>query len=126
MKNLLKGVVILSLAIGSFVWGVQTSYAAMSLIDTATIGNGTTAYLNGAKGGDAKICLKDAPGGANVTLYDDDGDSRTLIKSTSFWSNGYCYTFNVDPYVDGADNDAEFIVITSRDIIGTIKFELWD
>lgn len=127
MKKMLKGLLATSVICGSFVLGAGNIHAASwTLIDTATIGNGTVGYLDGAKGGNAKICLKNAVGGANVTVYDDDGSSKSLIKGTSFWSNGSCYTFNVEPYVDGSDNDAEFIVTTTRDIVGTIKFELYD
>lgn len=129
MKKTLMGlIVITTLLSGSFVWGTQTSYAgANKLIDITTIGNGTTGYLDGSTGGYAKICLKEAPGGANVAIYDNDGGSNNpVIRSSSFMANGSCYTFNAQPYVDGTDNNAEFIVITSRDIIGTIKFELWD
>lgn len=130
MKKTLKGLLVSTLLFGSFMWASGIAHAAdpsgWQLIDTASIGNGTTGYLDGAEGGDAKICLKDAFGGANVTVYDDDGSSKTVIKATSFWGNGNCFTFNVNPYVDGSDNDAEFMVTTTRDIIGTIKFELWD
>ncbi|MCM3179768.1 hypothetical protein [Cytobacillus horneckiae] len=130
MKRFLTGLLASSLVFGSFIWGAGTSYAAdpsgWQLIDTASIGNGKIGYLDGAEGGNAKICLKDAFGGAQVTVYDDDGGSNPVIKSQSFWGNGECFTFNVEPYVDGSDNNAEFVVMTSRDIVGTIKFELWD
>ncbi|WP_077736806.1 hypothetical protein [Bacillus sonorensis] len=130
MRTFLKGLFITTLVCGGFMWGAGTSYAAdppgWQLIDTTYIGDGVTGYLNGAEGGNAQICLKDAFGGANVTIYDNDGSSRPVIKSTSFWGNGHCVSFDVDPYVDGSDNDAEFVVTTTRDIIGTIKFELWD
>ena len=130
MSKFLKSIFIGTLVFGSFIWGAGTGQAAdpagWQLIDTATIGNGTVGYLNGAEGGNAKICLKEATGGANVTVYDDDGSSRTKIKDTSFWGNNSCFEFNTEPYVDGSDNDAEFIVTTTRDILGTIKFQLWD
>ncbi|USK44661.1 hypothetical protein [Cytobacillus oceanisediminis] len=133
MKKFLKGLFAASLVFVSFVVGAGTSFAAdpsgWQLVDTYSLGNGTLAYLDGAEGGSAKICLKDAFGGANVTIYDNDGGSTsnsTVVKSTSFWGNGDCYSFNVEPYVDGSDNNAEFYVTTTRDIVGTIKFELWD
>jgi hypothetical protein len=131
MKGFLKSLLVLSVMISAFGSYSTESHAAdpagWQLIDTATIGNGTTGYLNGAEGGNAKICLTDAFGGANVTVYDDDGNGNwNVIKSYSFWDNNECWEFDVDPYVDGTDNDAEFVVTTSRDIIGDIIFELWD
>lgn len=130
MKKFLKGLFATTLVCGSFMQGAETSHAAdpsgWQLIDTASIGDGRTGYLNGAEGGSAMICLKDAFGGAEVIVYEDDGSSWNKIKGPSFWGNGDCFTFNVEPYVDGSDNDAEFVVQTTRDITGTIKFELYD
>ena len=146
MKTFFKGLLATSFVCVSLVGGTGTSYAAptneapideaptdeatpasLRLIDTTTIGNGTIGYLNGATGGSTQICLKDAVGGANVAIYDNDNGSKsTLVKSSGFMANGSCYTFNSNPYVDGTDNDAEFIVETTRDILGTIKFELWN
>lgn len=127
MKKFRKGLFASAVLVGSLFFSPTDGEAAdWKLVDSSIIGNGTVGYLNGAKGGKAKICLKEAFGGANVTVYDDDGSSRSVIKATSFWGNNSCYTFNVDPYVDGADNDAEFVVTTTRNIVGNIKFELWD
>jgi hypothetical protein len=129
MKKMFKGVLATTLVCGGLVLGVgaETSHAgANRLIDIATIGNGTTGYLDGSTGGYAKICLREAFGGANVAIYDNDGGNNPLIRKSTFMNNNSCYTFNAAPYVDGTDKNAEFIVVTSRDIIGTIKFELWD
>lgn len=97
------------------------------LVDTTYISSGTRGVLKGVEGGNAKICLKDAFGGANVSFYSYNGsDGWKLIEYSVWMGNNSCYSFDARPYIDGANKEAEFEVETTRHIIGTIKFELWD
>lgn len=97
------------------------------LVDTTYIGSGTRGVLKGVEGGNAKICLKDAFGGANVSFYSYNGSAgRKLIDYSVSMGNNSCYSFDARPYLDGANNEAEFEVENTRHILGTIKFELWD
>lgn len=129
MKKIFTSFLVMILVFGGF---MSTSHAAdptgWQLIDVSYISTGISGYLDGAEGGSAKICIKDVSY-AIVSIYDNDNGSSfgaTKIASNIGMWRGDCYTFNVAPYVDGSDNDAEFIVQTSRDLAGTVKFELWD
>lgn len=115
-------------------FGVTTSYAAdpsgWQLIDTDTVNSSNLAYLDGAEGGNARVCL-DFWSGSRINLYDNDGNgvqsSKKINSSSSIYlGDGECYSFNVEPYVDGSDNDAEIIVKVVRSAWDGTKFELWD
>lgn len=129
MKKITKYLIALTIIITSLTIGNTLSTHAYSgtLVDSKT-SSGTTTYLNGVKSGDAKICLKDQFGGIRVNVYDNDGDSSygPLILSSVFIGNNSCITFDATPYIDGADNDAEFIVVTTRSQLSSYTLELWD
>lgn len=129
MKKLTKYLLALVVAISSLavVDTISTEAAAWTLVDKKTT-TGKVTYLNGVRGGNAKICLKDQFGGLRFDVYDNDGGSTygPKVLSSVFINNNSCYTFYAAPYVDGADNDAEFIVQTTRTPIGTYTLELWD
>lgn len=103
--------------------------AGWQLIDDATYQYAYTGPVsfNGAEGGDAKFCLKTTPGtGMYMKIYEDDGASGNYIIHEEYFSPGECWVFDVDPYVDGADNDAEFLVKLVRGSTGTVVVELYD
>lgn len=115
-----------------FVFGSSTFAADPSgwqMIDDATYQYQYTGPVtfNGAEGGNAKFCLKTTPGtGMYLKIYEDDGSSGNHIIHEEYFSKGECWTFDVDPYVDGLDNDAEFLVKLVRGSTGTVVVELYD
>lgn len=130
MKKITKFFVALTIIISSLTVGnVISTHATYSgkLVDSKTT-SGTTTYLNGVKAGQAKICLKNQMGGIRVNVYDNDGGSNygPLVLNSVFIGNNDCVTFDAAPYIDGADNDAEFIVVTTRHPVTSYTLELWD
>lgn len=129
LKKITKYFVALTIIISSLTLGNAISTHAYSgkLVDSKTTSSSTT-YLNGVKSGKAKICLKNQIGGIRVNVYDNDGGSNygPLILNGAFIGNNDCVTFDATPYIDGTDNDAEFIVVTTRTPIGSYTLELWD
>lgn len=111
---------------------VSTEAASWKLVDSKTVSASSTAkavYLNGVKKGNAKICLKNQMGGMRISVYDNDGNgietSKRILNSV-FIGNNKCVTFDATPYIDGADNDAEFIVLPTRGSTTSFTLELWD
>ena len=123
MKKIVISLTLVMIAFGSFSWGA--SAASWTLVDKKTV-SGATSYLDGVKGGNAKICLKDQFGGLRFDIYDNDGSNSPLIKSGVFINNNSCYTFDASKYVDGTDKNAEFKLVTTRTPIGKYTLELWD
>lgn len=68
-------------------------------------------------------------GGMRISVYDNDGNgietSKRILNSV-FIGNNKCVTFDATPYIDGADNDAEFIVLPTRGSTTSFTLELWD
>ena len=98
-----------------------------TLVDSKT-SSGTSTYLKGVTGGDAKICLKNQLGGIRVNVYHQDGSSSlgSLILNSVFIGNNRCITFDASPYTNGTNNDAQFVVVTTRTPISSYTLELWD
>ena len=98
-----------------------------TLVDSKTSSSSST-YLEGVIDGDAKICLKNQIGGIRVNVYSKDkGTSdRTLILNSVFIGNNSCITFDANPYIDGNNNDVQFLVVTTRTPISSYTLELWD
>lgn len=126
MKKIMMGLVVITTLVCGTLWGTETSNAASyTLVDKKTT-SGTTTYLDGVKGGNAKICLKEEFGGSRFDIYDNDGGNNPLIQGSVFIGNNGCYTFNAAQYVDGSDNNAEFILVTTRTPLTSYVLELWD
>lgn len=100
---------------------------SLTLVDSKTSSSSST-YLGGAIDRDAKICLKNQIGGIRVNVYSKDkGTSdRTLILNSVFIGNNSCITFDASPYIDGTNNDVQFVVVTTRTPISSYTLELWD
>lgn len=111
---------------------VSTEAASWKLVDSKTVSasaNAKNIYLNGVKKGKAKICLKNRIGGMRISVYDNDGngiESSKEIFYYAFIGNNKCLTFDATPYIDGADNNAEFIVVPTRGSVSSFTLELWD
>ncbi|USK44660.1 hypothetical protein [Cytobacillus oceanisediminis] len=131
MKKKLSSVLMVCL-LSVFAFGSSTfaaDPAGWQLIDDATYQHAYTGPVtfNGAEGGNAKFCLKTTPGtGMYLKIYEDDGYSSNTLIHQSYFSPGECWTFDVDPYVDGSDNDAEFLVQLVRGATGNVVVQLWD
>lgn len=128
MKKINKYLVALILIISALTIGntMSTLAASWTLVDSKT-SDSQTKYLNGVKSGQAKICLKEQFGGGNFSVYDnDDGSRGPMILNSHFLGNNDCVTFDATPYIDGTDNDAEFIVVRTRSGLFSYTLELWD
>ncbi|MGE6379952.1 hypothetical protein [Peribacillus muralis] len=126
MKKFMMSLIVITTLACGVLWETESSSAAAwTLVDKKT-SKGKITYLDGVKGGKAKICLKNQIGGSRFDLYDDDGAKTPLIKAGVFIANNGCYTFNADPYVDGADKNAEFALIKTRSSLNSYVLELWD
>ena len=106
---------------------MSTHADSWTLVDSKT-SSSTSTYLKGVTDGDAKICLKNQLGGIRVNVYHQDGSSSlgSLILNSVFIGNNRCITFDASPYIDGTDNDAQFVVVTTRTPISSYTLELWD
>ena len=106
---------------------MSTHADSWTLVDSKT-SSSTSTYLTGVTGGDAKICLKNQIGGIRVNVYHQDGSSGfgALILNSVFIGNNRCITFDASPYMDGTNNDAQFVVVTTRTPISSYTLELWD
>ncbi|MDP1420396.1 hypothetical protein Q8G35_18915 [Peribacillus simplex] len=126
MKKFMMSLVVITTLVCVTLWGTETSNAASwTLVDKKT-SSGKITYLDGVKGGYAKICLKEEIGGARFDLYDNDGENSPMIKAGVFIGNNDCYKFYAAKYVDGSDNDAEFALIKTRSSLTSYVLELWD
>lgn len=126
MKKIMVSLVVITTLVCGTLWGTETSNAATWTLVDKKKSSGRTTYLDGVKGGYAKICLKEEFGGSRFDIYENDGANTPMIKAGVFIGNNDCYTFNAAPYVDGSDNDAEFILVTTRTPITSYVLELWD
>ena len=106
---------------------MPTHADSWTLVDSKT-SSGTSTYLKGVTGGDAKICLKNQLGGIRVNVYHQDGSSSlgSLILNSVFIGNNRCITFDASPYTGGTNNNAQFVVVTTRTPISSYTLELWD
>ena len=106
---------------------MSTLADSWTLVDSKTASS-TSTYLKGVTGEDAKICLKNQLGGIRVNVYHQDGSSGfgSLILNSVFIGNNRCITFDASPYMDGTNNDAQFVVVTTRTPISSYTLELWD
>lgn len=106
---------------------LSTHANSWALVDSKTSSSSST-YLGGVIDGDAKICLKKQIGGIRVNVYskDEGSSNRTLILNSVFIGNNSCITFDASPYIDGNNNDAQFVVVTTRTPISSYTLELWD
>lgn len=134
MKNLTKYFVALMLIISTVTIGntISTYASTWTLVDSKTTSASTSpqwVYLNGVKAGNAKICLKDEFGGMRISVYDNDGGTPTSgprIYDHVFIGNNECLIFDAKPYIDGTDNDAEFVIAPTRGSVSSFIFQLWD
>ena len=106
---------------------MSTHADSWTLVDSKT-SSGTSTYLKGVTGGDAKICLKNQLGGIRVNVYHQDGSSSpgSLILNSVFIGNNRCITFDANPYSNETNNGAQFVVVTTRTPISSYTLELWD
>ena len=106
---------------------MSTHADSWTLVDSKT-SSSTSTYLKGVTGGDAKICLKNQLGGIRVNVYHQGGNSSlgSLILNSVFIGNNRCVTFDASPYIGGTNNDAQFVVVTTRTPISSYTLELWD
>ena len=106
---------------------MSTHANSWTLVDSKT-SVGASTYLRGVKDAEAKICLKNQIGGIRVNIYTKGEDSSygTLILNSVFIGNNSCITFDAGPYINGTNNDLEFIVVTTRTPISSYTLELWD
>ena len=129
MKKTATDFVAFTIILTLFIIGnAMSTYAnSWTLVDSKT-SSGSSTYLSGIKDGDAKICLKNQLGGIRVNVYSKDEGSnyRTLILSSVFIGNNSCITFDASPYINGTNNDVQFVVVTTRTPISSYTLELWD
>ena len=106
----------------------MTTHAnSWTLVDSKTSSSSST-YLGGVIDGDAKICLKNQIGGIRVNVYNKNEGSgdRTLVLNSVFIGNNSCITFDASPYINGTNNEVQFVVVTTRMPISSYTLELWD
>lgn len=106
---------------------MSTHADSWTLVDSKT-SSSTSTYLTGVTGGDVKICLKNQFGGIRANVYHQDESSSvgSLILNSVFIGNNRCIMFDASPYMDGTNNDAQFVVVTTRTPISSYTLELWD
>ena len=129
MRKITTYFVSLTIVISLLIIGnTQSTHAdSWTLVDSKT-SSGTSTYLKGVTGGNAKICLKNQLGGIRVNVYHQDGSSSlgSLILNSVFIGNNRCITFDANSYINKTNNSAQFVVITTRTPISSYTLELWD